>query len=117
MYMAKKELQHKPEIPECGWAACREAPAFGGWQWPKASWIKGNCCRSLREDLSGSRCYPLSMEMIWGQGRSLIYREGADSNFCLCAELVSEQIRVMLLSDNFADKPMTQSPQQMGFFS
>lgn len=37
----------------------REAPAFGGWQWPKASWIKGRCCRNL----TGSRCYPLSMEM------------------------------------------------------
>lgn len=41
----------------------------------------------------------------------------ADCDFCLAADLVSEQIRFMLLSDNSANKPMTQSPQQMGFFS
>lgn len=95
----------------------REAPAFGGWHWPKASWIKWKCYRSLWKHLSGSRCYPLSVEINWGQGRSLIYRKVADCDFSLSADLVSEQIRFMLLSDNFANKPMTQSPQQMGFFS
>lgn len=41
----------------------------------------------------------------------------ADCDFCLTADLVSERVRFMLLSDNFANKPMTQSLQQMGFFS
>lgn len=74
----------------------------------------------LQESGGGSvqqQVLPIVQETNGGQGRSLIYRQVADCDFCLSADLVSEQIRFMLPPDNFANKPMTQSLQQMGFFS
>lgn len=91
VHMAKKELQHKPEMTVCGWAACRGgSTSLWGLALAKASWIKG---KVLQE--SGGRS-------VWQQLLPIVYgnelRAGKKLNLQGSGRLIFVYVQIWFLN-------------------